>query len=208
MSGWWVEVDGFVLPRPISGHPALEFCNTRAAWGERYEPRQEYLRSYAHLVMVAREAGVLERDRAATLLARAERETPAMAHEVERARSLRADAHAAITGDASAAAFRRVADWAGAARSRQVLVRDADGHRWTWPGAPKPGEPLDALLLAVAALLVSDDVRRVRACPGHGCGWLFLDTTGRRRWCQMAVCGNRAKQARIRERHHVGRPTA
>ena len=63
-------------------------------------------------------------------------------------------------------------------------------------------ESRDALLLAVADLLVSDDVRRVRACPGHDCGWLFLDPSGRRRWCQMAVCGNRAKQARIRERNH------
>lgn len=207
MSGWWIEVDGFVLPKPVSGHPALEFCNTRSGWGEPFDPRQDYLRSYAHLVVVAREAAVLPRDRAATLLARADRETPAMRHEVERARSLRADAHAAITGGASAAAFERVAGRAGAARGRQLLVRDAAGHRWEWPGPPKPGEPLDGLLLAVADLLVSDDVRRVRSCPGHGCGWLFLDPTGRRRWCQMAVCGNRAKQARIRERNLVDGPT-
>ncbi|WP_432477083.1 CGNR zinc finger domain-containing protein [Nocardioides sp. GXQ0305] len=36
---------------------------------------------------------------------------------------------------------------------------------------------------------------RIGACPGRGCGWLFVHTSGRRRWCQMAVCGNRAKQA-------------
>jgi predicted RNA-binding Zn ribbon-like protein len=31
----------------------------------------------------------------------------------------------------------------------------------------------------------------VRTCPS--CGWLFLDARGRRRWCSMATCGNRAK---------------
>ncbi|MYV62710.1 hypothetical protein GTW37_28835, partial [Streptomyces sp. SID4931] len=25
--------------------------------------------------------------------------------------------------------------------------------------------------------------------PGKGCGWLFLDTAGRRRWCSLGVCG-------------------
>ena len=32
------------------------------------------------------------------------------------------------------------------------------------------------------------------------CRWIFYDTsrTGRRRWCDMATCGNRAKQARHR----------
>jgi predicted RNA-binding Zn ribbon-like protein len=31
----------------------------------------------------------------------------------------------------------------------------------------------------------------VHTCPS--CGWLFLDPRGRRRWCSMATCGNRAK---------------
>lgn len=36
----------------------------------------------------------------------------------------------------------------------------------------------------------------IRACPN--CDWLFLDKSknGSRRWCDMAVCGNRAKVAR------------
>ncbi|MGW5195753.1 CGNR zinc finger domain-containing protein, partial [Kribbella sp. NPDC004138] len=35
------------------------------------------------------------------------------------------------------------------------------------------------------------DRAHVRTCPS--CGWLFLDPRGRRRWCSMATCGNRAK---------------
>lgn len=64
----------------------------------------------------------------------------------------------------------------------------------------------DALLLpiaqAMAELLTSADFSQVKACEGPACTLLFLDRTRghKRRWCNMAVCGNRAKQAAHRER--------
>jgi predicted RNA-binding Zn ribbon-like protein len=64
----------------------------------------------------------------------------------------------------------------------------------------------DALLLpiakAMAELVCEEDFSRVRACEGHNCVILFLDRTRghARRWCSMAVCGNRAKQAAHRKR--------
>ncbi len=56
-------------------------------------------------------------------------------------------------------------------------------------------------LLAVSALSILMDGRerrRVKMCPGDDCGWLFIDETknGRRTWCSMKTCGNRAKAAR------------
>ncbi|WP_199781677.1 CGNR zinc finger domain-containing protein, partial [Streptomyces sp. HCCB10043] len=42
-----------------------------------------------------------------------------------------------------------------------------------------------------ADLLAAPRRLTVRACPGKGCGWLFLDTAGRRRWCSLGVCGQR-----------------
>jgi predicted RNA-binding Zn ribbon-like protein len=41
------------------------------------------------------------------------------------------------------------------------------------------------------------DARRIRRCAGPTCVLLFLDVSksGRRRWCDMAICGNRAKAA-------------
>ncbi|MFE6504874.1 CGNR zinc finger domain-containing protein [Kitasatospora sp. NPDC057738] len=27
--------------------------------------------------------------------------------------------------------------------------------------------------------------------PSTGCGWLFPDASGRRRWCSLATCGTR-----------------
>src|SRR5918992_1513472 len=49
---------------------------------------------------------------------------------------------------------------------------------------------------AAIALLTSDDLARVGACPT--CGWFFLDTTKNRsrRWCSMAMCGGVMKARR------------
>jgi predicted RNA-binding Zn ribbon-like protein len=64
----------------------------------------------------------------------------------------------------------------------------------------------EALLFPVARsladLVCSEDFTYVKACEGAACTLLFLDRTrGRaRRWCSMAVCGNRAKQAAHRSR--------
>jgi predicted RNA-binding Zn ribbon-like protein len=70
-------------------------------------------------------------------------------------------------------------------------------RRWSSP---------EALLLPVAEALArfvcSEDFTYVKACEGPACTLLFADRTrGRaRRWCSMAICGNRAKQAAHRLR--------
>jgi predicted RNA-binding Zn ribbon-like protein len=64
----------------------------------------------------------------------------------------------------------------------------------------------DALLFpvaqAIAQLVTTADFSNVKQCEGPSCVLHFLDTTRdrRRRWCSMAVCGNRAKQAAHRGR--------
>lgn len=61
-------------------------------------------------------------------------------------------------------------------------------------------QPLRDLVAASAISILSDprELDRVKLCPGHDCGWLFLDETknARRKWCLMEVCGNRAKSSR------------
>jgi predicted RNA-binding Zn ribbon-like protein len=44
---------------------------------------------------------------------------------------------------------------------------------------------------------------RLRACPT--CQWAFYDTSRNRssRWCDMAVCGNRAKQHAFNQRRRT-----
>ena len=55
---------------------------------------------------------------------------------------------------------------------------------------------------ALARFVCEEDFSHVKACEGHNCTMLFADHTHRRarRWCVMAVCGNRAKQAAHRSR--------
>jgi predicted RNA-binding Zn ribbon-like protein len=71
------------------------------------------------------------------------------------------------------------------------------------------GDAFAGLLIPVvesaADTLVVGELARVRRCADARCPRVFLDGTknGRRRWCDMATCGNRAKAARYRakERH-------
>ncbi|MHC4042535.1 CGNR zinc finger domain-containing protein [Bradyrhizobium sp. 23AC] len=60
---------------------------------------------------------------------------------------------------------------------------------------------------AMARLVCEEAFSDVKACEGHNCTMLFVDHTRRhaRRWCTMAICGNRAKQAAHRSRLK-GRP--
>ena len=63
-----------------------------------------------------------------------------------------------------------------------------------------------ALLLpigeALAKFVCEEDFSHVKACEGPACTLMFADHTRghARRWCSMAICGNRAKQAAHRNR--------
>ena len=71
----------------------------------------------------------------------------------------------------------------------------------------------EALLLpigeALAQLVCTEDFTHVKACEGPSCTLLFADHTRghARRWCSMAICGNRAKQAAHRHRLKARQPS-
>jgi predicted RNA-binding Zn ribbon-like protein len=77
-------------------------------------------------------------------------------------------------------------------------------RRWT-----SPRQLLLPIGETIADLLVHADFRLIRTCEGSGCTLMFLDRTKAhgRRWCSMAVCGNRAKAAAHRARA-AGRRTS
>jgi predicted RNA-binding Zn ribbon-like protein len=72
------------------------------------------------------------------------------------------------------------------------------------------GDPIDDALARLAEPLVSEltggHPERIRVCASDTCEWIFYDAsrTGRRRWCDMATCGNRAKAQRHRARQKQG----
>ena len=79
----------------------------------------------------------------------------------------------------------------------------ADGSQFT---VGQVGDDLRQARAAIAGSLahyIADhDVGRLRICASDECSWRFVDRspTGRRRWCDMRTCGNRAKVARHRAR--------
>jgi predicted RNA-binding Zn ribbon-like protein len=72
--------------------------------------------------------------------------------------------------------------------------------------APASLAALSRIALAAGALLTEFDHRRIRQCRSDKCVVWFLDTSksGRRRWCSMATCGNRAKAARHQQKLKTG----
>jgi predicted RNA-binding Zn ribbon-like protein len=54
---------------------------------------------------------------------------------------------------------------------------------------------------AAARIVTSGAKAGVRKCGNPACVLFFQDKTGRRRWCSMAVCGNRAKVAAFASRN-------
>ena len=123
--------------------------------------------------------------------------------ELEAARALRLVLHrlfSALAEDrrprrADLEALARVhAEAAGAAR----LGAAADGAwRLTWPAAEPRAVRFAVAVDAMALLADPARLARVHRCPGPACGWLFLDTSGRRRWCSMSTCGSRVKMRRL-----------
>lgn len=83
------------------------------------------------------------------------------------------------------------------------LRAGADGSRFmVEPVGNDLPQARAAVAGSLAHYLADHDTRRLRACANDGCRWVFVDRSpgGRRRWCDMRTCGNRAKVARHRAR--------
>jgi predicted RNA-binding Zn ribbon-like protein len=66
-------------------------------------------------------------------------------------------------------------------------------------------EALGVLLAIAAGAMIDGSWRRVKACPGRHCGWIFFDQSrnASSRWCSMKVCGAREK-SRAFYRRRIG----
>jgi len=96
--------------------------------------------------------------------------------------------------------------------SYQNAIRHAEFHpvgdhyQLAWPTVTSPlDRALWQITRSAAELLTSEALTHVRQCSGETCSWLFVDTSrnGRRRWCDMRACGNRAKVRRFRLRSNL-----
>lgn len=101
---------------------------------------------------------------------------------------LRPLAHGGVPSARSTEQFNRYLTGATAQRIVDPVVLS-----WAWRPPKSPRDVLAPVVIDAADLITEGDRRRLKHCPS--CDWLFEDQTrnGRRRWCDMADCGARAK---------------
>jgi predicted RNA-binding Zn ribbon-like protein len=190
----------------IADDLALDFANTES--GRGFPSHQNHFRAAANVVEWLRHAKALPVEEAeclrthvseradvgADLLARAIELREAI-HDIGAALGHRAEPPEAALASLSALHARCVA--------KAELAPGSLSCRWLWSVRASPVEAaLGPIALAAIRLFTEGDFHRIRECGGHACGWLFYDRSknNRRRWCEMEVCGNRAKQRRLAAR--------
>jgi len=196
------------------GHPALDFVNSL---DNRYgkDGPAELLGSYGDLLRFAEQSQLLDAQRA-RLLARSVSPVAA-ARALRTARELREALAALLYGQLEGRVPAR-ADilvlerrFHDAGRHRELRWESSEaglpGHaklQWQWGRSAKAADfPVWLVAHAASQLLSSNTMEQLRACGAETCRWLFLDTSKNhtRRWCNMKVCGNRAKARRFQQRH-------
>jgi predicted RNA-binding Zn ribbon-like protein len=190
----------------IADDLALDFANTES--GRGFASHQNHFREAANVAEWLKHAKALRpveadwlrirvcdrADLAADLLARATELREAV-HDIGAALGRRAQPPERALASLSHLHARFVA--------KAELAPGVMSCRWSWSMRLSPVEAaLGPIALAAVRLFTEGDFHRIKECGGHACGWLFYDRSknNRRRWCEMEVCGNRAKQRRLAAR--------
>ncbi|MGH9936681.1 MAG: CGNR zinc finger domain-containing protein [Blastocatellia bacterium] len=202
----------------VGGRLCLDFVNTVGGWNpdpardanDRFAvvARADKLDDYFDLLAWSLHTELLGEDEAQTLAREAGRRGKEAAATLKRAVALRGAIYricAAIIHQAHA----RPSDLdllnqeLNVAHGRVRLGVGDENFVWEWTDTKNA---LDRMLWRIAdsaaEMLTTDDLTRLRECPGEDCGWLFLDVSknSRRQWCDMQICGNLAKVRRFRQR--------
>ncbi|HXS44172.1 MAG TPA: CGNR zinc finger domain-containing protein [Solirubrobacteraceae bacterium] len=188
--------------RLLGGRLCLDFVNS-VDWSPSGEPlgaELDALRDPPWLTRWGRRVG---------LVAGAGARNPG-AGELRKAHELRAAVHAILSAVADGERpdpedLTTLARHHARAATEAVLARGDGGWQLSWASRDPRLVRFEAAVDAVALLADAAALARLRRCPGRNCGWLFLDTSGRRRWCSMQTCGSREKMRRLRERAKADR---
>jgi predicted RNA-binding Zn ribbon-like protein len=181
-------------PTLLADHPALDFLNTVAIVNGQpvdfLQSDEEVLRwlESANLAV----AGKQPRFARSTLLYSARTLREIIGNMVEKRKAGgKADTAAFNTFLMKAGSYPRLV-WESRKPLRIERVRDQKS----------PGQVLALIAEAAADLLANGDFDLIRQCEDEACILWFYDRTKshRRRWCSMAVCGNRNKVKAFRQR--------
>jgi predicted RNA-binding Zn ribbon-like protein len=187
----------------VGDNLALDFANTES--GRGFASHQNHLRDATNVLDWLEHARALSPDEAQWLRAQTSARADLAADLQASAVALRSAIHGvgAAIGRGSAppqASLASLSAQYARCIDRASLARDANACRWRWSVRVAPVEAaLGPIALAAVELFTEGDFSRIKECGGHACGWLFYDASknNRRRWCEMEVCGNRAKQRRL-----------
>ena len=193
----------------VGGSLALDFTNTSSGRGT--PSHQEHLRDFETLVQWVEHARVVTPPNCLYFREQATRRPKRAAAIFERALAVRE----LIWRIGQTLAERRtiseplrdelVAVHAKSLAFAEIKSRD-EAFIWAWnPRRDLEAAILGPITLSALSLLMEKDLSRTKRCEGKACGWLFFDATKNksRRWCEMRVCGNRAKVRAARQRKRI-----
>ncbi|MEP7343923.1 MAG: ABATE domain-containing protein [Gemmatimonadaceae bacterium] len=182
----------------------LDYVNTDDV---RRGGRVDLLRDFESLVRWMEASGVFDGERASLIRRRAHQQPAGAAAALVEARRVRSALRPLAERGASSEGVRNDV----LTEINRVLGRSAVTRRLEWrpdgsfTRAFVPvGDAFAGLMIpiveSVADALIHSELARVRRCGDPRCPRVFYDSTrnGRRRWCDMSTCGNRAKAARFR----------
>lgn len=200
-----LEFHAFKPADLVGGDPALDLVNTVTA--RDTQPR-DWLDDYAGLLRWARQSELFARGDLNTLDTLAAESPAKAAAALARCKTLRETLcealYALADGRQPDDASLDSLDQARLAASRAARLVSRDSRLQTQWSAERSGLDLIAHVITAYAIELLKDARldRLRVCDGNDCGWVFIDTSknGRRRWCDMATCGNVAKARRFQQR--------
>lgn len=188
----------------------LDFVNSDDAARNRKGTRLDALDAFETFVQWLSAARILDAERASAMLKRAQQQptgASAALHEARRIRNvLRALAErgGAPAERATQVAIGEINRILGrSAGTRRVEPRSDGGFTRNFVTV---GDVFAGLLIPIiesaADALVTGELSRVRRCADSRCSRVYYDGSrnGKRRWCEMATCGNRAKAARHRRK--------
>jgi len=185
----------------VAGELCLDFVNTL---DYRLFPdrRKELLPTYQDLADWAAQAGSISATQRTALLREAEaqsssgRQEPAIRRSSFESASIGSSTVLARNRRPPADDLVMLNRYRVEAFSNEELKATRRGFRLEWKDEPLQ---LDSVLWPIvqsaSALLTSPDLQNVHECDMETCRWLFVDRSKnhRRRWCDMKICGNRAK---------------
>jgi predicted RNA-binding Zn ribbon-like protein len=190
-------------PLLLGGRLAIDFANMPS-----YPGAPAYHLSWEELVVFLQTSRIVSAERGSSLLVLSGTEPDAAQSLLSRSTRLRDALRKAFGAIVRSEEIAR--EWA---EPINQILRITEGHdelvlnatSWKMEFQAREGG-LDWLLAAIARsaaeIIVEGAQSRLRICANPACGLFFSDNsrTHRRRWCSMAICGNRHKVASFARR--------